>query len=50
MRKAAGILTIIGGLIGGSIPDNEITTNQIEASNSSASAVIIIAMYTLPNG
>ena len=27
------------------IPDNEITTSQIEASNSSASATITITMY-----
>ena len=32
-----------------SIPDNEVTTSQTEASNSSASATITITMYTLPN-
>ena len=32
------------------IPDNEITTGQIEVSNSSASATITITMYTLPDG
>ena len=31
------------------IPDNEITTRQTEASNSSASATITITMYTMPN-
>ena len=29
-----------------SIPDNEMTTRQAEASNSSASATITITMYT----
>ena len=29
------------------IPDNEITTSQTEASNSSASATITITMYTV---
>jgi len=31
------------------IPDNEITTSQTEASNSSASATIMITMYAMPN-
>lgn len=31
------------------IPDNEITTSQIEASNSSASATITITMYAIPH-
>lgn len=31
------------------IPDNELTTSQTEASNSSASAVITITMYTVAN-
>ena len=30
-----------------SIPDNEITTSQTEASNSSATATIMITMYAL---
>ena len=30
-----------------SIPDNELTTSQTEASNSSASATITITMYTV---
>jgi hypothetical protein len=29
------------------IPDNELTTNQTEASNSSASATITITMYAV---
>jgi len=31
------------------IPDNEITTGQIEVSNSSASATITITMYATPH-
>ena len=31
------------------IPDNEITTRQTEASNSSASATITITMYAVDN-
>jgi len=31
------------------IPDNEITTGQIEASNSSTSATITITMYATPH-
>ena len=34
-------------LTASSIPDNEITASQTEASNSSASATITITMYTV---
>ena len=34
-------------LTDGSIPDNEITTSQTEANNSSASATITITMYAV---
>jgi len=32
-----------------SIPDNEVTTSVSKASNSSASATIMITMYALPH-
>ena len=32
------------------IPDSEVTSNQSEVSNSSASATITITMYPSPNG
>ena len=36
-------------LIDSNIPDNELTTSQVEASNSSASATIVITMYAVAN-
>jgi len=41
------LVVLDASLADSSIPDNELITSQIEASNSSASATITITMYTV---
>ena len=41
------LVVLDASLADGSIPDNELITSPIEASNSSASATITITMYTV---
>jgi len=43
------LITLDGSLANSSIPDNEITTRQTGANNSSASAAITITMTGMPN-
>jgi len=41
------LVVLDASLADSSIPDNELITSQIEASNSSASATITITMYAV---
>jgi len=41
------LVVLDASLANSSIPDNELITSQIEASNSSASATITITMYAV---
>ena len=51
----AGLPVLVGSdtsasVIDSNIPDNEVTTSQTEASNSSASGTIMITMYAVADG